>query len=184
MSLFFCSPSFCSISSYHQSIVTLFIMEDQAPVFNYLGEEMMQQHLVDITNSIQKCFAPGSAQYNTLAKYSEKIVQKQEKWPDKIFTTWQNRTLPVYSFESITKCNQARVSQIEFANEQRKRLQTEPEKQAILLKSKHFKREPIDKFAAAVIRFESLYVFWLQLDTPHSVDTIRLMSHEVLRQIT
>ena len=369
-------------------------MEDQAPVFNYLGEEMMQQHLVDITNSIQKCFAPGSAQYNTLAKYSEKIVQKREKWPDKIFHTWQNRTVPVYSSESITKCNQARVSQIDFANEQRKRLQssflsdinrikkkiddlhrkrdsceekynetalastaqlqllgprdmfariristalrssydsyawtiqrlatqedsfwdelntlegelapiktisnqanqkhlvqtkgnsivgwlpgeesyvmlqqskcpaqaevfrhisyepetglsnlplsifnlisfadeigatdlvllqmltmylkehkpsildvidtkkrsiaaimeilshhcsTEPEKQTILLKLKHFKREPIESFASAVIRFESLYVFWLQLDTPHSADSIRLMSYEVLRQIT
>ena len=61
---------------------------------------------------------------------------------------------------------------------------TEPEKQAVLLKLKHFKREPIESFAAAVIRFESLYVFWLQLDTPHSVDNIRLMSYEVLRQIT
>ena len=354
----------------------------------------MQQHLVDITNSIQKCFLPGSAQFNTLAKYSKKLVQKREKWPEKIFLTWQNRKVPVYSPESITKCNQARVSQIEFANEQRKRLQaafltdinrlkkkiddvhrkrdsseekyneqalastaqlqllgprdildrvristalrssydayawtiqrlatqeqalwdelhslegemapirtvstqsnqkhlvvpkgnsivgwlpgedsyvliqqtkvpsqdeilrhisfepetglsnlplsifnliswadeigatdsvlltmltmylkkykplildvidtkkrsiaaimeilshhcsTEPEKQAVLLKLKHFKREPIESFAAAVIRFESLYVFWLQLDTPHSVDNIRLMSYEVLRQIT
>ena len=40
----------------------------------------------------------------------------------KIFLTWQNRKVSVYSPESITKCNQARVSQIEFANEQCKRL--------------------------------------------------------------
>ena len=52
---------------------------------------------------------------------------------------------------------------------------TEPEKQAVLLKIKHFKREPIESFASSVIRFESLYVFWLQLDTPHSVNTIKLM---------
>ena len=83
----------------------------------------MQQHLFDITNSIQKCVLPGSAQLNTLAKYSKKLVQKREKWPEKIFLTWQNRKVHVYSPESITKCNQARVSQIQFANEQRKRLQ-------------------------------------------------------------
>ena len=369
-------------------------MEEQTSVFNYLGEDMMQQHLVDITHSLQKCFSPGSTQFNTLAKYSKKLVQKREKWPEKIFSTWQNRKVPVYSPESITKCNQARVSQIEFANEQRKRLQaaflsdinrlkkkiddvhkkrdsseekyneqalsstaqlqllgprdmtervristalrssydayawtiqrlatqeqalwdelhslegelapirtvstqsnqkhivvpkgnsvvgwlpgedsyvmiqqakapsqeevlrhisfepqtglsnlplsiynlisfadeigatdqvllqmltmylkkykpnildvidtkkrsiaaimeilshhcsTEPEKQAVLLQLKHFKREPIENFAAAVTRFESLYVFWLQLDTPHSVDDIKLMSYEVLRQVT
>ena len=60
-------------------------MEDQSPVFNYLGEEMMQQHLVDITTSIQRCFLPGSAQFNTLAKYSKKLVQKREKWPENLF---------------------------------------------------------------------------------------------------
>ena len=61
---------------------------------------------------------------------------------------------------------------------------TESEKQTVLLKLKHFKRDPIESFASAVIRFESLYVFWLQLDTPHTADSIRLMSYEVLRQIT
>ena len=61
---------------------------------------------------------------------------------------------------------------------------TEPEKQAVLLKLKHFKREPIETFAAAVNRFESLYIFWLQLDSPHTVDNIRLLSYEVVRQIT
>ena len=54
---------------------------------------------------------------------------------------------------------------------------TEPEKQAVLLKLKQFKREPSESFAAAVTRFESLYVFYLQLDTPNSADNIRLMSY-------
>ena len=54
-------------------------MEDHPPVFNYLGEEMMQQHLVDVTRSLQSCFEPGSDQYNKLAKYSEKVVQKKGK---------------------------------------------------------------------------------------------------------
>jgi hypothetical protein len=369
-------------------------MEENSSVFSYLGEDMMQQQLAEISNSLQQCFDPGSQQFQNLAKYTKKLARKREKWPEKIFATWRNRKVPVYSPESITKCNQARVSQIEFANEQRKRLQTsylsdinrckkklddvskkrdtceekyneqalssqaqlqllnprdviqrvklstflrsawdsyawtvqrlvaqeqthwdeltmlegelapirlvstqsnqkhlvvpkgnslvgwlpgedeyvmiqqskvphqdeifrhisfepesglsnlplsiynligwadeigctdnvlltmltmylkkykpsildvidtkkrsiaaiieilahhcstEPEKQAVLLKLKHFKREPMESFASAVIRFESLYVFWLQLDTPHSVDSIRLMSYEVLRNIT
>ena len=54
-------------------------MEDHPPVFNYLGEEMMQQHLVDVTRSLQSCFEPGSDQYNKLARYTEKVVQKREK---------------------------------------------------------------------------------------------------------
>ena len=85
---------------------------------------MIQQQLSEISNSLQQCFDPGSQQFQTLAKYTTKIARKREKWPDKILATWRNRVVPVYSPESITKVNQARVSQIEFANEQRKRLQT------------------------------------------------------------
>ena len=369
-------------------------MDDLTPVFNYLGEDILQQRLVEITTNFQGCFPVGSDQFNNLAKYNKKLVQKLERWPEKIQTLWQNRVVPVYSPESITKCNQAHSSRVDFANEQRKRLQTqllsdinrlkkkiddiyrkrdnseekyneqslsstamiqllnpndliervristtlrssydsyiwtvqrlanqekalweelhsledelapirtvstqsnqkhlvlikgnsisgwlpgedryvmiqqtkvpsseevfrhisyepetglsnlplsifnlitwadeigatdqvlltmltmylkkhktsileaidtkkrsmaaimeilshhcstEPEKQAVLLKLKHFKREPIESFASAVIRFESLYIFWLQLDTPHTADNIKLMSYEVLRQIT
>ena len=100
-------------------------MEDSTPVFNYLGEDMMQQRLVEITTKFQGCFPVGSDQFNNLAKYSKKLVQKLERWPEKIQTLWQNRVVPVYSTESITKCNQAHVSRVEFANEQRKRLQTQ-----------------------------------------------------------
>ena len=102
----FWSPILLQFSSPHQTIIIL-KMEDHPPVFNYLGEEMMQQHLVDVTRSLQSCFEPGSDQYNKLARYTEKVVQKREKWPDKIFQCWQNRTVPVYSPETITKCNQA-----------------------------------------------------------------------------
>ena len=57
---------------------------------------------------------------------------------------------------------------------------TEPEKQEVLVKLKHFKREPIETFAAVVNCFESLYTFWLQLDSPNTVDNIRLLSYEVV----
>ena len=72
-------------------------MEDQAPnsVFSYLGQEIMQQQLVDITHSIQQCFDPGTAQFNSLGAYSKKLNQKREKWPDKIYQTWQNRKFPI-----------------------------------------------------------------------------------------
>ena len=60
-------------------------MEENSSVFSYLGEDMIQQQLVEITNSIQQCFDPGSAQFNNLAKYTKKLVQKREKWPEKIF---------------------------------------------------------------------------------------------------
>ena len=81
-------------------------MEDHPPVFNYLGEEMMQQHLVDFTHSIQSCFEPGSLQYQKLAKYTEKVVQRREKWLEKIFQSWQNREVPVYSPETISVIKQ------------------------------------------------------------------------------
>ena len=61
---------------------------------------------------------------------------------------------------------------------------TEIEQQAVLLKIKHFKRDPIESFASVVYHFESLYTFWLQLDSPHTADSIRLLSYEVVRQIT
>ena len=369
-------------------------MDDHASVFPYLGQDMLNQQLVGITNVVQKCFPVGSQGFNQLAKYTKTLVQKREKWPEKIFSAWQHRKIPAYSEESITKCNTARVSQINLANQQRQRLQvaftaditrlkkkvddihrkrdtseekynekalsstahlqllgprdlgerlrvtselrsaydsyrwtinrletqeralyedlrslenemiaiqtvsthsnqkqfvllkgnsllgwlpgeekyilirqpkcppkdevfrhvsfepesglsnlplsiynliiyadeigatddvllnmltsylrkhkptildvldtkknsiaaimeilsyhcsTEPEKQAVLQNLKHFKRDSQETFASAVTRFESLYVFWLQLDTPHTVDNIKTLSYEVLRQIT
>ena len=97
-------------------------MEDSS-VFSYLGEDIMQTHLATIANSLQKCFAPGTSPFNSLAQYTKKLQQKGERWPEKILSTWQNRSVPVFSLDSITKCNTARVSQIEAANERRKKLQ-------------------------------------------------------------
>ena len=99
-------------------------MEEHPPLFNYLGEDMMQQHLLNFTHQIQSCFDPSSLQYQKLATFSDKVVRKKEKWPEKIYQSWQNRKVPVYSPETITKVNQARVSQIDFANDNRKRLRS------------------------------------------------------------
>ena len=61
---------------------------------------------------------------------------------------------------------------------------TESEQQTILQKLRHFKRDPLESFASAVFRFESFYIFYLQLDSPQTADSIRLLSYQVLRQIT
>ena len=99
-------------------------MEDQHPdsVFRYLGHEISQQQVAELAKTLQGCFDPGTRQFNHVGAYSEKLTKKKERWPDKIRTTWQNRNVPVYCPESITKLNTARTAQIEFANEQRKRL--------------------------------------------------------------
>mgnify|MGYP001169797403 CR=1 FL=1 len=73
---------------------------------------MIHQYLVQLTTPMQRCFQPGSAQFNTLAEHTKKLSAKREKWPEKIFSSWKTREVPVYSPESITKINQARISQM------------------------------------------------------------------------
>ena len=112
-------------------------MEDQPPnsVFNYLGQEITQQQ-AELAHWIQQCFDPGTRQFNTLGAYSKQLTKKRERWPDKIKSTWQNCNVPVYCPETITKLNTARSSQIDFANEQRKRL-----KDAFLQDIQHVKKK-------------------------------------------
>ena len=78
-------------------------MEDHPPVFNYLGEEMMQQHLVDVTRSLQSCFEPGSDQYNKLARYTEKVVQKREIRFFNVGRTEQSRFILLRQLQSVIK---------------------------------------------------------------------------------
>ena len=86
------------------------------------GQEISQQQVAELAHSVQQCFEPGTSQFNTIGAYSKQLTKKKERCPDKIRTTWQNRNVPVYCPETITKLNTAHASQIDFANEQRKRL--------------------------------------------------------------
>ena len=61
---------------------------------------------------------------------------------------------------------------------------TDLEKNTVLQKLKTFRREITESFAAAATRFESLYCFYLQLEKPSTTETIKLMSYQVLRQIS
>ena len=61
---------------------------------------------------------------------------------------------------------------------------TDNEKFEILSRLKAFRREPTESFASAVTRFESMYSFYLQLEKPSSAENIKLLSYQVLRQIS
>ena len=59
-------------------------MEDQHPtsVFQYLGHEISQQQVAELAQTLQRCFDPGTRQFNTVGAYSEKLTRKNERWPD------------------------------------------------------------------------------------------------------
>ena len=53
-------------------------MEDQHPnsVFNYLGQEISQQQVAELAHAVQKCFEPGTRQFNTVGAYSKQLTRK------------------------------------------------------------------------------------------------------------
>ena len=61
---------------------------------------------------------------------------------------------------------------------------TDHEKATVLQKLRSFSRKKGESFASCYSRFESLYVFYLQLDQPEEADHIRLVSHNTLRTVT
>ena len=97
-------------------------MEEFSSIFPYLGEDIVQQTLANFAQSMQKCFAPGTEGFNSLAETTQKLKAKREQWPEKIFQLWKAREVPVFTSESITKINQAFISQLENVNEQRRRV--------------------------------------------------------------
>ena len=58
---------------------------------------------------------------------------------------------------------------------------TDHEKATVLHKLRTFSRKKGESFASCYSRFESLYVFFLQLDQPAEADHIRLVSYNTLR---
>ena len=111
-------------------------MEEFSSVFPYLGEDMVQQTLATFAQSMQKCFAPGTEGYISLAETSKKLQAKRERWPEKIFQLWKAREVPVFSSESITKINQAFIAWLENVNEQRRRVRESLKSDIVRLKKK------------------------------------------------
>ena len=61
---------------------------------------------------------------------------------------------------------------------------TDAERSTVLFKLRTFSRCKSESFASCFSRFESLHVFFLQLDQPSEADHIRLVSYNTLRAVT
>ena len=61
---------------------------------------------------------------------------------------------------------------------------TDLERATVLQKLKEFHRLKTESFASSITRFESLHIFYLQLDQPGEADQIRLLSYQTLSQVT
>lgn len=97
-------------------------MEDNtSSTFNYLGEEMLLNQFSILAENIQKALPAGHESSQRIATQVQNLKTKRERWPGKIINVWQNRILPVFSSESITKLNQAHMSTVEEVNESRKK---------------------------------------------------------------
>ena len=70
---------------YQIVLQSLHKMEEFSSIFPYLGEDMVQQTLANFAQSMQKCFAPGTEGFNSLAETTQKLKAKREQWPQKIF---------------------------------------------------------------------------------------------------
>ena len=58
------------------------------------------------------------------------------------------------------------------------------ERSTVLQKLRAFQRSKSETFASCITRFESLHIFYLQLDQPSEADQIRLLSYQTIKQVT
>ena len=61
---------------------------------------------------------------------------------------------------------------------------TDNEKAVVLDQIRRFRRKEDESFAACITRFDSHYVFYLQLEQPSERDVIKLMSYNTFRTLT
>ena len=61
---------------------------------------------------------------------------------------------------------------------------TDLERATVLQKLREFQRLKTETFASCITRFESLHIFYLQLDQPSEADQIRLLSYQTIKQVT
>ena len=56
---------------------------------------------------------------------------------------------------------------------------TDMERVTVLQKLREFQRTKAETFASCITRFESLHIFYLQLDQPSEADQIRVLSYQL-----
>ena len=61
---------------------------------------------------------------------------------------------------------------------------TEMERSTVVQKLRAFQRLKTGTFASCIKRFESLHIFYLQLDQPSDADQIHLLSYQTIKQVT
>ena len=97
-------------------------MEDFAgnSSFDYLAEDHMLANFCQLAENISNAL-PKNANTRAITEQVKKLKQTKEKWSDKIFQTWLNRVIPIFTQEAILKLIQAYLSWVEEVNESRKR---------------------------------------------------------------
>jgi hypothetical protein len=58
------------------------------------------------------------------------------------------------------------------------------ERTIVLEKLRRFRRKENESFAACITRFDSLFVFYLQLEQPSEAEVIRMLSYTTIRQLS
>jgi hypothetical protein len=61
---------------------------------------------------------------------------------------------------------------------------TDMERSTVLQKLRAFQISKSETFASCITRFESLHIFYLQIDQPSEADQIRLLSYQTIKQVT
>ena len=88
--------------------------------FNYLAEDNMLSNFCQLAENILNAL-PKNGSTRALTEQVRKLKQTKEKWSDKIFITWLNRIIPMFTQEAILKLIQAYLCWVEEVNETRKR---------------------------------------------------------------
>ena len=137
-------------------------MEDFAgnSSFNYLAEDHMLSNFCQLAENISNALSK-NADTTAITDQVKRLKQTKEKWPDKIFQTWLNRVIPVFTQESIYKLIQSYLSWIEEVNESRKR-----QREALKVDNVDLQRiKQLDTYQALVLTTEAKMHFlptWTQ----------------------
>ena len=92
-------------------------MEFPTNGYSYLNGELIFNQIARALQSVQKSLQPGSLGAAELTDQVERLHSRRERWPQKIISDWKNRSMPVFSAESITKLNQNYLSEVERVND-------------------------------------------------------------------
>ena len=74
--------------------------------FNYLAEDHMLTNFCQFAENLSNAL-PSNVNTSAIKNQLARLRMTKEKWPDKIFNTWLNRKIRVFTQESIYKLIQS-----------------------------------------------------------------------------